>query len=99
MRNRDTGFGQLKASPEPRARARDEILLMKLYQPQTLPHPRGQSCLDRFGCICFVCSALASTGSMLTAANAALENKFLVEEPGSSSAALPYRTQQLDQSR
>jgi len=51
----------------------------------------------KVGCMCFVCSVLASRGSMLTVATStALETKVLVEEPGSSSAALPYMTQQLD---
>lgn len=46
----------------------------------------------KFYCIFFVCPALASTGSMLTAApNAALGNKVLVEEPHSSSAAGPFQ--------
>jgi len=39
MRNRDAGLGRLKASPSCCARARNEIFLIKLYQPQTVPYP------------------------------------------------------------
>lgn len=46
----------------------------------------------KFCCICFACSALRSTGLMLTAAtDAALQNKVLEEEPHGSSAAEPFQ--------